>query len=331
MNFDSIQSFVFFGGGPVLRAVLTDAKKWREPVYVITSHWQAEERYKNTSFKEFLRSHHISYSIAETLDDASVQKRIEPGTLGVSISACWIFNKDFIARFKGRLINIHGTPLPRYGGGGGASWPLMQGSREGGATVHFIDGGIDTGDVLASLSFKYPAACTTPLSCDEYALKRKALLLSDFLKKVRAKRVFTVRTQDAAKSTYWPRLATDIHGFIDWNWQAKDIQRFISAFDEPYGGASTFVGNSKVRLKNCHVGRSKERFHPFQWGLVYRIDAVGHHVACNGGTLTVKTITHDGGTILAPKLGDRLYTPQKFLEEAKLFRAVYTSKGLKKT
>ena len=45
-----------------------------------------------------------------------------------------------------------------------------------------------------------------------------------------------------------PRLDTQIHGFIDWNWTAKHIVDFINAFGSPYQGATTFI-KKKVLLK----------------------------------------------------------------------------------
>ena len=35
-------------------------------------------------------------------------------------------------------------------------------------------------------------------------------------------------------SQYWPRLSTETHGWIDWNWNLVNIYRFCCAFSFPY-------------------------------------------------------------------------------------------------
>ena len=49
-----------------------------------------------------------------------------------------------------------------------------------------------------------------------------------------------------------PRLATDINGWVDWSWNSLDLTRFIDAFGSPYPGASTYINEKRVRLKQVH-------------------------------------------------------------------------------
>ena len=41
------------------------------------------------------------------------------------------------------------------------------------------------------------------------------------------------KKQDEKNSSYWPRLNSKIHGWIDWSWSPKEISDFIKAFDDP--------------------------------------------------------------------------------------------------
>lgn len=52
-----------------------------------------------------------------------------------------------------RLFNIHFSLLPKYRGIATSVWPLLHDDREGGVTLHWIDPGIDTGDVIAQRSY----------------------------------------------------------------------------------------------------------------------------------------------------------------------------------
>lgn len=127
-----------------------------------------------------------------------------------------------------------------------------------------------------------------------------------------------------------PRLNTDLNGFIDWSLNADEVERFICAFDSPYKGASTFLNGKRVFLKRVSTSAQDGRFHTFQNGLIYRKSKDWVCIALKGATLIVEEMcSEDGKNILKDlKVGDRLYTPQSFLENA-IDRVIYTPTGLK--
>jgi phosphoribosylglycinamide formyltransferase-1 len=64
-----------------------------------------------------------------------------------------ILPPELIAAFPGRILNIHPSLIPKYCGMGFYGKRvhravLAAGERESGATVHFVDEGVDTGPVL---------------------------------------------------------------------------------------------------------------------------------------------------------------------------------------
>jgi methionyl-tRNA formyltransferase len=177
----------------------------------------------------------------------------------------------------------------------------------------------------------YPASCRYPIDYYEYSISEYQKLLSRFFDLVQEGKDFDVTVQQEYFSSYWPRLNTDIHGYIDWSWELTDIERFICAFDDFYNGASTFLNGQKVRLKKCYTLYRDGKFHPFQRGLIYRVADGKVFVAAGEGTLLVNSILDENGVSIINELrvGDRLYTPTKSLEEAMEFRAVYTPTGIK--
>ncbi len=58
------------------------------------------------------------------------------------------------------VLNIHPGWLPAYKGAMAYFWVLNLGGDKGGVTVHWIDDGIDTGDVLARRSFRLKPQAT---------------------------------------------------------------------------------------------------------------------------------------------------------------------------
>ena len=63
-----------------------------------------------------------------------------------------LLTKPFLDRFPGRIVNVHSAPLPDFPGAHPIEDVLAAGVARTAATVHYIDGGIDTGTVIASES-----------------------------------------------------------------------------------------------------------------------------------------------------------------------------------
>jgi phosphoribosylglycinamide formyltransferase 1 len=56
----------------------------------------------------------------------------------------------FLERFPGRVVNVHPAPLPEFPGAHPLEDVLAAGAPNAAATVHFVDSGVDTGEVIAS-------------------------------------------------------------------------------------------------------------------------------------------------------------------------------------
>jgi len=59
-----------------------------------------------------------------------------------------LLSPDFIARYRGRVLNIHPALLPKFPGLDVQRRALEAGELESGCTVHFVDEGTDTGPVI---------------------------------------------------------------------------------------------------------------------------------------------------------------------------------------
>ena len=61
-----------------------------------------------------------------------------------------LLRPSFLERFPGRVVNVHPAPLPAFPGAHPLEDVLAAGASAAAATVHFVDEGIDTGEVIAS-------------------------------------------------------------------------------------------------------------------------------------------------------------------------------------
>jgi phosphoribosylglycinamide formyltransferase 1 len=71
---------------------------------------------------------------------------------GVRLVVCagymHLLTPAFLGRFPGRVVNVHPSLLPQFPGARAIDDALAAGVERTGVTVHFVDEGLDTGDVI---------------------------------------------------------------------------------------------------------------------------------------------------------------------------------------
>ena len=84
--------------------------------------------------------------------DAAIADWLE--ACGVDLVVCagymHLLEESFLGRFPDRVVNVHPAPLPAFPGAHPLEDLLAAGATEAAATVHYVDGGVDTGVVIAS-------------------------------------------------------------------------------------------------------------------------------------------------------------------------------------
>ena len=334
--FGLINRYILFGGGKLLVLTAKRLKKLGFQVLVVTSERHSKEIIsidnKEGTFLDWLKRKKLSCKISKNIEkDSNVLNFISDGTIGLSFGAAWIFKADVIKRFNGKLLNLHDAQLPRDRGGGEFSWRIMRRDKIGVSLIHKIDLGVDTGDIVFQKKYTFPENCRISIDYQEYSIDKYREVLEVFFDRVKNTESFCLQSQQEKFSSYWPRLSTNDHGFIDWNWKSSDIESFICAFDSPYPGASTFINGNRVRIKGCYLSIENGDFHPFQRGLIYRKDGGRIFIAAVDGTIIINQVIDESGLNVEGRLqvGDRFYTPQQYIEKSLQFRAIYTPTGLK--
>lgn len=68
-----------------------------------------------------------------------------------------LLSPGFVARFRGRAVNVHPALLPSFPGLDAIGQALAAGTETTGVSVHFVDEGVDTGPVIAQREVPIPA------------------------------------------------------------------------------------------------------------------------------------------------------------------------------
>jgi len=87
--------------------------------------------------------------LAEAIDEYSPDVVVLAGFMRV-------LGSEFVARFAGRLINVHPSLLPAFPGLATHRRALDAGVRVHGATVHFVSGEVDGGAIIAQAAVAVP-------------------------------------------------------------------------------------------------------------------------------------------------------------------------------
>jgi phosphoribosylglycinamide formyltransferase-1 len=69
-----------------------------------------------------------------------------------------LLSPDFLSRFPERVINVHPALLPAFPGLAAVQQAIDYGVKVFGVTVHFVDGGVDSGAVIFQRAIEFPDA-----------------------------------------------------------------------------------------------------------------------------------------------------------------------------
>lgn len=89
------------------------------------------------------------YAEKRAFEEALVEKLREHGvTLVILAGFMRILSPYFVHEFPGRILNIHPSLLPSFGGAHAHRDVLAYGVKVSGCTIHFVDEGMDSGPII---------------------------------------------------------------------------------------------------------------------------------------------------------------------------------------
>jgi len=140
-----MKSIVLFGSIPLARKCLEFlfSKKDIKVVGVLT-----KTNYKSS--EETVAEFAIRNNIP--IINFEICEKLKPD-IGFSIRFHKILKTKTINSFKYGIINLHGGPLPYYKGSCNNIFAILNKEKKFGVTLHYIDEGIDTGDIIAQKIF----------------------------------------------------------------------------------------------------------------------------------------------------------------------------------
>lgn len=144
------------------------------------------------------------------------------------------------------LYNIHFSLLPAYKGVYPSVWPILNGEEYAGVTLHKMDQGIDTGDIIVQKRFKLSSK-ETSFSLYNKLIEEGTKLVVKNIDRIITNRI-KVYSQPAIGSTYYSKKSIDYANLvIDLNVTATQLDRQIRAFYFPVYQVAQVEGYAIVR------------------------------------------------------------------------------------
>lgn len=160
---------VFISGkGTNLVALIKSSREYNFPVIIdlIVSN---EKNAKGLNFAKIFNIDYRIYNINKKKHFEILLNELNKRKISLICLAGYmkILSKEFIERFRGKIINIHPSLLPKYKGVNTFTRILKNKEKISGCTVHHVNDKLDSGNIILKKSFFIKD------KDDELSLKRK--------------------------------------------------------------------------------------------------------------------------------------------------------------
>ena len=165
----------------------------------------------------------------------------------VSMSFDQIFKSEIINIPPLKTINCHAGKLPFYRGRNILNWALINDEKDFGITVHYMDTGIDTGDII--LQKTYPISDndnyaslleTAHIECASVLYEALCEIYSGTAK----------RTKQEGSGFYCSKREKGDE-IIDWNSTSREIFNFVRAISPPAVGAKSYINGKEIQINKA--------------------------------------------------------------------------------
>lgn len=210
---------------------------------------------KDLTLKRFSEQYDIDYITGAKINTPEFRNKVAAYgcDLFVSMSYNQIFKKEIINIPPLKTINCHAGKLPFYRGRNILNWVLINDEKDFGITVHYVDEGIDTGDIILQNIYpitdndSYGSLLTTAyIGCAETLYQSLKMLQSGSVRPIKQTDIHPVGFYCGE------RIVGD--ELIDWNQTSRQIFNFVRAvYNESMLCAVTHYNGTRMDVRKVAV------------------------------------------------------------------------------
>lgn len=209
---------------------------------------------KDTTLRDISQTNNIPYLEGIKINSEDFYKTAVDlqCDLFVSMSYNQIFRQRIANLPPLKTINCHAGKLPFYRGRNILNWVLINDEKEFGITVHYVDDGIDTGDIVLQRSFPITDNDTYKTLLDT-AYTSCAEVLYDAIKLIQQGNIKSVKQVDIHPVGFYCGIRKEGDEIINWNQTSRELFNFIRAISKPGPVARSFYEGQIVLINQAKL------------------------------------------------------------------------------
>jgi len=172
--------------------------------------------------------------------------------LFVSMSFNQIFKTNIINVPRLGAINCHAGKLPFYRGRNILNWALINDEKEFGITVHYINQGIDTGDIIKQRFFEITDNDDYS-SLLEIAYVECSNILYDSIKEMQTGVSKRIVQNEIHKVGFYCGQRGIGDELINWSQTSRELFNYIRSINKPGPMATSFINGSEVKINKSRL------------------------------------------------------------------------------
>ena len=203
----------------------------------------------DNTLKKYCTKHEIIYLKHPNINSLEFIQIVKKFNCDIFISMSFnqIFKVEMINLPRLKVINCHAGKLPFYRGRNILNWVLINDEKEFGITVHYVDEGIDTGDII--LQRCYPITDEDDYSTLlNIAYEECANILYDAVLLIKTGNVVSI-TQASIHSigSYCVKRKKGDE-LMSWRQSSREIFNFVRSICSPSPVARTSINNVEMKI-----------------------------------------------------------------------------------
>lgn len=192
-----------------------------------------------------------------------------------------IIPASVLALPKCGCVNVHASILPKYRGAAPIQWAIMNGEKETGVTIMFMDEGMDTGDIIKIAKVSIDEDDNVGTLHDKLAILGRDTLESVLDNLLNGLIIGIKQTDDFSLAPMIKREDERLN-FKD---TGVNIINKIRAFN-PWPLANIIIDNKEYKIVNAKFVSGKSK----SCGRIVDIDKNSLGISCKDGTIYIKRI-----------------------------------------
>lgn len=277
--------FVFFGDGLwAANSLELLLEEGHDALAVILRKDQSD-----STLERFAQMHSITCRRPDRVNETKFVEYIRAlaPDLNISVSYDQILRKEIRQSAPKGFINVHAGKLPLYRGRNPINWAIINNETEIGLTVHFVDNGIDTGDIIAqqALPLAWEDDYQSVLERVHTALP---MLVSEGVNLIDTGKVDPTPQAHLEGSYFSRRIPGD--EWIEWDDSSLNIYNKIRAITHPAPGARTSLSGRTITIWKASYDPSWPKYKSTTGEVVGVVAGKGIKVKTADSTILIEII-----------------------------------------